>query len=440
MSEAIYVYPASADDLTAILELLIEADLPVRGLTGAEGFLVGKRGGAVVGAVCAEDYGDEVLLRSLVVAPDARMDGVGSTLVRQFVENARRAGKARVHLLTLGAAGYFEELGFTAYPISDIPPALTASGEYAGCATAGATAMMLKLPADGKDAGEMRRALQRKYADIAALAKSAGSGCCGPSAKTQVTSNLYSGEQEVCLPVTAVDGSRGCGNPTAISALNPGEIVLDLGSGAGADAMLAALKVGQHGKVYGLDITEEMLELARQGQAEVGIDNVEFIRGEIEDIPLPAQAVDVVISNCVISLAPDKDKVFGEITRVLKPGGRIALSDIVSTADLPAALRDDLTTWLGCLGGALEIETYREKLKRAGMSNIRIEITRVYDLPELLAKEDHISAALATWKGQVCAASVTATLEGGAHTAGAPGLAAAGGRTRERELDPAAGT
>lgn len=422
MSEAIYVFPASADDLTAIIDLLITADLPVRGLTGAEGFLVCKRGGAVIGAVCAEDYGDDLLLRSLVVARDSRLDGVGSTLVRQLLENARRAGKARVHLLTLGAAAYFEHIGFVAYPIADIPQALTASGEYAGCASAGATSMVLELSTDGAPADALRKAMQRKYADIARLAQSAGAGCCGPSSKTQVTSDLYSGEEEVCLPTTAVDGSRGCGNPTALSALNPGEVVLDLGSGAGADAMLAALKVGPQGKVYGLDITEEMLEVARQGQAEVGIDNVEFIRGEIENIPLPAQAVDVVISNCVISLAPDKDRVFGEIARVLKPQGRMVLSDIVSTSELPAALRDDLTTWLGCLGGALEIETYRDKLKRAGMRNIRIEITRVYDLVELLAKDAKISSALATWKGQVCAANVTASIGGVADQTGEPEL------------------
>jgi SAM-dependent methyltransferase/N-acetylglutamate synthase-like GNAT family acetyltransferase len=422
MSGPIEVQRATGADLAEIVTLLTQADLPVKGITGAEGFLVQKQGGAVVGAVCTEDFGRDVLLRSLVVAPGTRAHGVGKALVQQVLEGARGAGRSRVHVLTLDGADYFAQFGFRPYPIDDAPQALRTSGEFGGCAAAGATAMALDLSSAADDPG-LKEALQRKYADVALRAKAAGSSCCAPSSKNQVTSNLYSGQEEACLPTTAVDGSRGCGNPTALSALNPGETVLDLGSGAGADALLAALKVGPQGKVYGLDITDEMLEVARQGQDEIGIENVEFIKGENENIPLPARSVDVVISNCVISLAPDKDKVFREVARVLKPGGRMALSDIVSTAEVPQALRNDLTTWLGCLGGALEIETYRDKLERAGMTNIRIEITRVYDLAGLLAKDDNMSSALDGWSGQICAANVTATLRAASDRADGPLLA-----------------
>jgi arsenite methyltransferase len=418
MTEGIEVREATGVDLAAIVALLTSADLPVDGITdGATGFFVSSCCGTVVGAVCAEDYGSDLLLRSLVVAPGSRSRGAGEALVRRLLDGARRAGKSRVHLLTPSAAEYFARFGFLSYPIDDMPGVVKTSKEFDGCASAGATAMVLDLSSGNTDSIVLKEAIQRKYAEVATRAKSTGSGCCGPSSKTQVTRNLYSKDEAACLPTTAVDGSRGCGNPTAISALNPGEVVLDLGSGAGADVLLAALKVGPQGKVYGLDITDEMLDLARQGQEEVGVENVEFIRGENENIPLPRASVDVVISNCVISLAPDKDKVFQEIARVLKPGGRIALSDIVSTAELPAALRNDLTTWLGCLGGAIEMELYRDKLERAGLSDVRIEMTRVYDLAGLLAKDNNISSTLDSWRGQICAANVTASLPGGSQVA-----------------------
>jgi SAM-dependent methyltransferase len=198
--------------------------------------------------------------------------------------------------------------------------------------------------------------------------------CCDP-----ITSDLYSAEEKGGLPGGAVTASLGCGNPTALIDLKPGDVVLDLGSGGGIDVLLSAKRVGPTGKVYGLDMTDEMLELARRNQREAGVTNVEFLKGEIEEIPLPSLFVDVVISNCVINLSTDKDQVLREAFRVLKPGGRFAVSDVVVRGDVPAEMRRSVEAWIGCVAGALQEADYRTKLAAAGFEQIEIEPWRVYD-------------------------------------------------------------
>ena len=230
----------------------------------------------------------------------------------------------------------------------------------------------------------IREAVQQKYGEAALQARSgakAGCGCgCGPSCGTDpITSNLYDETQSAMIPAEALLASLGCGNPTALAELKPGEVVLDLGSGGGIDVLLSARRVGPGGKAYGLDMTDEMLSLARENQAKSGLTNVEFLKGEIEHIPLPDNSVDVIISNCVINLSSDKDRVIAEAFRVLKPGGRFAVSDVVVRGTgIPTEVRRSMELWVGCVAGALEEASYREKLARAGFEAIDLEPTRIY--------------------------------------------------------------
>lgn len=215
-----------------------------------------------------------------------------------------------------------------------------------------------------------------------------GGGCCcgDPLSNTSViTGDLYRPDETAGLPQDIVAASFGCGNPTALAELHEGEVVLDLGSGAGLDVLLSARRVGSTGKAYGLDMTDEMLAEARANQVKAGIDNAEFLKGHIEDIPLPDNTVDVIISNCVINLSADKDRVLQEACRVLKPGGRFAVSDIVLTRPLPLKLQQDLMAWAGCVAGALLEEEYKEKLEKAGFTDIEVQVTRVYDLTSPMA-------------------------------------------------------
>ncbi len=213
-----------------------------------------------------------------------------------------------------------------------------------------------------------------------------------------MTSNLYDALQTQEIPEEAVLASLGCGNPTALAQLNPGEVVLDLGSGGGIDVLLSARCVGPTGKAYGLDMTDEMLALANENKRRAGLENVEFLKGEIENIPLPDNSVDVVISNCVINLSADKDRVLREAFRVLKPGGRFAVSDVVTRGEINPAIRQSVLLWVGCVAGALEDVEYRDKLKGAGFEQIEIEPTRVYraeDAREILSAEDIDPEAIA---------------------------------------------
>jgi arsenite methyltransferase len=226
----------------------------------------------------------------------------------------------------------------------------------------------------------IKEAVQEKYGQAALRV---GDGCCGTTAGSDpISSNLYTDQETGGLPEAAVMASLGCGNPTALAELKPGETVLDLGSGGGIDVLLSARRVGPKGKAYGLDMTDEMLALARENQRKAGADNVEFLKGEIEAIPLPDSSVDVIISNCVINLSGDKDRVLREAFRVLKPGGRFAVSDVVTRGAMPEQLRREMLLWVGCIAGALEESDYRAKLTAAGFEAIGIEPTRVYRLDD----------------------------------------------------------
>ena len=224
--------------------------------------------------------------------------------------------------------------------------------------------------------------VQQKYGEAAKRAASGGTACCGGGAELSgcdpITKDLYSEVEKGALPEKAVAASLGCGNPTALAKLQPGEVVLDLGSGGGIDVILSAKRVGPTGKAYGLDMTDEMLALARENQKKAGVENVEFLKGAIENVPLPDNSVDVIISNCVINLSGDKDRVLAEAFRVLKPGGRFAVSDVVVRGEVPAEIRKSMELWVGCIAGALEENEYREKLGRAGFESIDVEPTRVY--------------------------------------------------------------
>ncbi len=228
---------------------------------------------------------------------------------------------------------------------------------------------------------EIKRMVKDEYRQAALQAKRGGSSCCRSTSchnASPITGNLYTSQETALFPETALAASLGCGNPTALAHLSPGETVLDLGSGGGIDVLLSAKRVGPNGKVYGLDMTDEMLALARENQRQAGIENVEFLRGEIEDIPLPDRSVDVIISNCVVNLSPDKDRVLAEAFRVLKTGGRLAISDIVVRGSIPREIRPSIELWIGCVAGALEESEYRDKLAKAGFEAIEIEATRIY--------------------------------------------------------------
>jgi arsenite methyltransferase len=230
----------------------------------------------------------------------------------------------------------------------------------------------------------IKEIVKEKYAEAALRVGSGGSSCCGASPSTPsnccdpITSNLYDAAQAGQIPEEAMLASLGCGNPTALAKLNPGETVLDLGSGGGIDVLLSARRVGPAGKAYGLDMTDEMLALANENKQKSGLANVEFLKGEIERIPLPANSVDVIISNCVINLSADKDRVFAEAFRVLKPGGRFAVSDVVTKGEVPAEVRKSVLAWVGCIAGALEQDEYRAKLQSVGFDQIDLEPTRIY--------------------------------------------------------------
>jgi arsenite methyltransferase len=229
----------------------------------------------------------------------------------------------------------------------------------------------------------IKEVVKDKYGQAALRVTTSGSSCCGAGSALEgccdpITSNLYDSSQTSQIPREAVLASLGCGNPTALAKLNPGEAVLDLGSGGGIDVLLSAQRVGPKGKAYGLDMTDEMLALARENQRKAAVTNVEFLKGEIEKIPLPDNSVDVIISNCVINLSADKDRVLREAFRVLKPGGRFAVSDVVVRGEVPAEVRRNVELWIGCVAGALEESEYRLKLALAGFEAIDIEPTRVY--------------------------------------------------------------
>jgi arsenite methyltransferase len=263
------------------------------------------------------------------------------------------------------------------------------------------------------DTTTIKEAVRERYAQAAVRV---GSSCCGSAAgdcADPITSNLYAEHETGALPEAAVLASLGCGNPTALAELKAGETVLDLGSGGGIDVLLSARRVGPTGKAYGLDMTDEMLALARENQRKAGATNVEFLKGEIEAIPLPDNSVDVIISNCVINLSGDKDRVLREAFRVLKPGGRFAVSDVVTRGDVPEKLRKDILLWVGCIAGALEENEYRSKLAAAGFEAVGIEPTRIYQVEDarefLTGKGIDFDAMATSVDGKFMSAFIRAT-------------------------------
>jgi SAM-dependent methyltransferase len=274
---------------------------------------------------------------------------------------------------------------------------------------------------------DVKETVRRTYGDAARRATAQAGSCCGGSSccgssdtlagSHPITANLYEAAQTSSLPAEAMLASLGCGNPTALAELVPGETVLDLGSGGGIDVLLSARRVGPNGKAYGLDMTDEMLALARENQRKAGVANVEFLKGEIEHIPLPDNSVDVVISNCVINLSADKDQVLREVFRVLKPGGRFAVSDIVTRGEMPEQLRGNMQLWAGCIAGALQDTDYAAKLAAAGFKQIGIEPTRIYTAEDardfLAAKHASLAAIGEQIAGKFMSAFVRATKPAG---------------------------
>ena len=242
---------------------------------------------------------------------------------------------------------------------------------------------------------DIKEVVKERYGQAALRVTKGGSSCCGAAPATAdccdpITADLYDVSQITQIPEEALLASLGCGNPTALAQLSPGEIVLDLGSGGGIDVLLSARRVGPAGKAYGLDMTDEMLALANENKRKSGLENVEFLRGEIENIPLPANSVDVIISNCVINLSADKDKVLREAFRVLKPGGRFAVSDVVTRGEINPELRKSMLLWAGCIAGALDEVEYRDKLQAVGFTEVDVVPTRIYraeDAQEILSAQ-----------------------------------------------------
>jgi arsenite methyltransferase len=266
---------------------------------------------------------------------------------------------------------------------------------------------------------DVREIVREKYGEAAKrVAAGDANGCCGASGccgtdGDPITSGLYDDAQKTGLPQEAILASLGCGNPTALAALRPGETVLDLGSGGGIDVLLSARRVGPEGKAYGLDMTHEMLALARENQKKAGVPNVEFLKGEIENIPLPDNSVDVIISNCVINLSADKSRVLREAFRVLKPGGRFAVSDVVTRGDVPEQIRQHMLLWVGCIAGALKDSDYTAKLAQAGFDDVDIEPTRIYNLEDarafLSAEGIDVDAMAPLVEGKFMSAFIRAT-------------------------------
>jgi arsenite methyltransferase len=282
-----------------------------------------------------------------------------------------------------------------------------------------------------KDERDIKAHVQAEYGQAARQARSGKPSCCGTGSLLEgdaldpITANLYHADETTGLPAEAVRASFGCGNPTALATIRPGETVLDLGSGGGIDVFLSARRVGPTGKVYGLDMTDDMLALARENQQKAGVTNVEFLKGDIEQIPLPDNSVDLIISNCVINLSPDKDQVLKEAFRVLKPGGRFAVSDIVIRGVIPQDIRHSVELWAGCVAGALEESAYQAKLREAGFEQISIEPTRIYSAEDakefLMGAGLHVETVAKEIDGKVISGFIRAVKPAGTTSCCAPG-------------------
>jgi arsenite methyltransferase len=386
-------------DLMPVLALLTSAGLPTEGVAEhfGTGYVVAVADDRVVGAAGVEVLGSHGLLRSVVVDPSRRGQGLGEALTRNRIAWARERGLDSVWLLTTTAASFFGHLGFGERSRDETPVAVRRSSEFSELCPSTATVMALTLrekvaTLDRSDPeADPARAIKdqvREHYGAAARAASSGAradcgcggggGCGSGDAPNPITRDLYDEAQTSGLPEEAILASLGCGNPTALATLESGETVLDLGSGGGIDVLLSARRVGPTGKAWGLDMTDEMLALARENQRKAGVENAEFLKGDMEDIPLPDRSVDVVISNCVINLAADKGRVIREAHRVLRPGGRFAVSDIVVRGPVPPEIRRSMELWVGCMAGALDEDDYRRLMAEAGFRDVEIEPTRIY--------------------------------------------------------------
>ena len=390
------VRAADRKDLPVVESLLKQAALPTDGVRDffPDNYAVAELGRIIIGAAGVEQYDSFGLLRSAVVAAGARGTGLGAQLVHDRLQWSRSRGITDVYLLTTTAPAFFEKFGFEHIERSAVPGGVQAAPEFASICPSTSAVMHLSL----QTGADVRAVVKQKYGAAArAASEQESSSCCG-SAKAKawdpITSNLYEAVETNSLPDAAVLASLGCGNPTALAQLAPGETVLDLGSGGGIDVLLSAKRVGPTGKAYGLDMTDEMLALARENQRAAGVTNVEFLKGEIESIPLPDNSVDVIISNCVINLSANKLQVIREAFRVLKSGGRFAVSDVVVRSAVPASIRRNVELWIGCVAGALEEQEYLGLLRDAGFVDASIEPTRVYSVRDALGEEPESSLQL----------------------------------------------
>jgi SAM-dependent methyltransferase/N-acetylglutamate synthase-like GNAT family acetyltransferase len=432
------VRPATGADLGAVRALLDAALLPTDGVADhfPVGYSVAVAGDRVVGAEGIEVYGEYGLLRSAVVSEAWRGRGVGEALTWDRIGWSRGRGLHALYLVTMTAPSFFARFGFDPVARDAVPVLVRGSAQFTSQCPSTAIVMALALgspagTADGIEAvgapgvdsappsrsglTQLRRSfpgetnqlatiVREKYGEAARRAAAgqvasccggapavhgehaADCGCgCRSSTGDPITGGLYAAEELRGLPAEAVLASLGCGNPAALASLSPGEVVLDLGSGGGIDVLLSAKRVGPNGRAYGIDMTDEMLELARANQRRSGVTNAEFLKGEIENVPLPDASVDVIISNCVINLSSDKRRVVREAFRVLRPGGRVAVSDIVVRGAVPEAIRRSVEMWIGCVAGALEEREYRELLADVGFADIEIEPTRIYSIEDARA-------------------------------------------------------
>jgi arsenite methyltransferase len=467
------IRPARIADAERVVALLSASGLPVDGVTDQleDGFVVLERDGEIVGTAGLEVYGGYGLLRSVAVAEHLRGHGSGDVLVRDRIEWARARGLRAVYLLTTTAAPFFATRGFSAVQRDDVPAAVRRSPEFSGvcpdsavvmaqeltpalssccsvpvlltaqpatsasvasgsaptaasasscCAPAPARSAGFARAFDASDAEGLKAAVRETYGAAASRAATGGrSSCCGPTSDEvwdPITSDLYDDGEKQGLPAEAVLASLGCGNPTALAELREGETVLDLGSGGGIDVLLSAKRVGPTGKAYGLDMTDEMLALARANQERAGATNVEFLKGDIESIPLPDASVDVIISNCVINLAADKSRVLREAFRVLKPGGRFAVSDVVARREISPDVRRSMELWMGCVAGALHEREYARLLDEAGFTDVDLEPTRIYGADDaryfLEGASLEVPADMQAFDGAYMSAFVRATKPG----------------------------
>jgi N-acetylglutamate synthase-like GNAT family acetyltransferase/SAM-dependent methyltransferase len=388
---------AGPEDLPSVRALLERAELPLDDVDErlAGDFIVAERDGAVIGSAGVEIYGRYGLLRSVAVDPEQQRHGIGASLVADRLEWAKADGMISLFLLTV-TPEYFERFGFQRVQRDSVPPEVRQSREFTHLCPDTATAMA--LPVNYSD-GEIRDQVRVKYGELARRVKARKTGddteatccspddtsCCSPSAPSDnpVSRDLYTSEELSSVPDDASAASLGCGNPTALIDLQKGEVVLDLGSGGGIDVLLSAKRVGPTGKAYGLDMTDDMLEVAHANQRKAGVTNAEFLKGQIEDIPLPDASVDTIISNCVINLSTDKPSTLREAYRVLRSGGRLAVSDIVSKGPIPESVRQDMAAWTGCLAGALDESDYKQLLIDAGFEDVEFETTRVLGAADL---------------------------------------------------------